>query len=48
MRTFKIAIFVGCLLAPAFSPAADDELEAVAQDLGAVLAWRLGPESVEK
>ena len=48
MCKILIAIIAGGLLAPAFSQAADEERQAVAQDLGAVLAWRLGPESIEE
>ena len=43
-----LAIVAACSLAPATSLAADADEQAAAQDLGAVLAWRLGPESVEE
>ena len=46
-----LAIVVGSLLVPAFSLAQEvDEKDGkeVARDLGAVLAWRIGPEAVEE
>lgn len=46
MRKIVFTIFAGCLLAPAL--AADADKQAMAQDLGAVLAWRLGPEALEE
>jgi hypothetical protein len=51
MRKLTTYLLAGCLLAPAVSfaqgPDSAGEKEA-ARDLGAVLAWRLGPEAVEE
>ena len=41
-----IAILVCCLLVPAISRP-DEDAQNVARDIGAVVAWRLGPELVE-
>ena len=43
-----LAILISCLLVPALSRAEDADKQEVAQELGAVLAWRLGPEAVEE
>jgi hypothetical protein len=43
-----LALLVLALAFPATSGAADADKHALARDLGAVLAWRLGPESVEE
>jgi hypothetical protein len=43
-----LAILISCLLIPALSHAEDADKQEVAQELGAVLAWRLGPEAVEE
>lgn len=51
MRKLTATLFAACLLAPALLSAqdADDDREReAARDLGAVLAWRLGPEVVEE
>jgi hypothetical protein len=51
MRKLTATLFVACLMAPplSFAQDADDEREReAARDLGAVLAWRLGPEVVEE
>ena len=48
MRKIVIAILAGCLFAPAFARAEEVDKQAAARDLGAVLAWRLGPELVEE
>ena len=37
-----------CVVLTAPSQAADSGLQAMMQDLGAVLAWRLGPEAIEE
>jgi hypothetical protein len=42
----SIVAFIFVALAPVCS--ADDDKEEVARELGAVLAWRLGPEAVEQ
>jgi hypothetical protein len=51
MRTPLVNLLAACVLAPALSSAQDaavaGEKEA-ARDMGAVLAWRLGPETVEE
>ncbi len=47
MRKAVITTVAACLLAPALSRAEDSGKNEVARDLGAVLAWRLGPEAVE-
>jgi hypothetical protein len=41
-------LLLAALAVPAISDAADADKHAMARDLGAVLAWRLGPESVEE
>jgi hypothetical protein len=41
-------ILVGSLLAPELLRAGDAEEQETAQEIGAVLAWRLGPESLEE
>jgi hypothetical protein len=43
-----IVLLLTALTLPAISGAADPDKHAMARDLGAVLAWRLGPESVEE
>ncbi len=43
-----LALLVLALAFPEISGAADADKHALARDLGAVLAWRLGPESVEE
>jgi hypothetical protein len=51
MRTLTATLLAACLMAPvsSFAQDADDEREReAARDLGAVLAWRLGPEVVEE
>lgn len=42
------AICVGCLLVSAFVRADDAAEQEVAREIGSVLAWRLGPETVEE
>lgn len=46
MRKLVLVFISGCLLVPAISHA--DASEEVGPELGAVLAWRLGPETVEE
>jgi hypothetical protein len=46
MRKLFLIFFSGCLLVPALSRA--DAPEEVGPELGSVLAWRLGPETVEE
>ena len=43
----RIAIFVCCLSISAALRAADADSQAAIRELGAVLAWRLGPEAIE-
>jgi hypothetical protein len=43
-----LALLLAALAVPAIAPAADADMHEVARELGAVLAWRLGPESVEE
>jgi hypothetical protein len=43
-----LAILIGCTLALPATRAADPDTQDVAQEIGAVLAWRLGPEAVEE
>ena len=43
----RVAILVCCLSMSAALRAADTDRQMVIQDLGAVLAWRLGPEAIE-
>ncbi len=43
-----LRFMVALLLVPGHSLAADGEKQQVARDLGAILAWRLGPEVVEE
>jgi len=46
----RIALFIAiaCVLWSVPSHAAESDQQAVAQDIGAVLAWRLGPECIEE
>jgi hypothetical protein len=46
MRNVVLTILAACLLLPALTLADDDEEKDVAREIGAVLAWRLGPEAV--
>lgn len=46
MRKLALMFISGCLLVPAISRA--DAGEEVGPELGAVLSWRLGPETVEE
>lgn len=48
MRPAFLAILLACLLMPAASVAEDADQNEVGQEIGAVLAWRLGPEAVEE
>lgn len=48
MRKLALLIFVSALLAPAISRAQETDGQVLARELGAVLAWRLGPEAVEE
>jgi hypothetical protein len=48
MRRVVIAIIAGGVLVPTRSIAADADAQEMARDVGAVLAWRLGPELVEE
>jgi hypothetical protein len=48
MRKLAITMVIGCLLAPALSTAGDIDTREVGRELGAMLAWRLGPEAVER
>jgi hypothetical protein len=41
-------LLVATLFVPEYSRAADGGKQQVARDLGAILAWRLGPEAVEE
>jgi hypothetical protein len=43
-----LALLLVALAMPAISRAVDADMHEVARELGAVLAWRLGPESVEE
>jgi hypothetical protein len=43
-----LALLLAALAVPAISRAEDADKHALARDLGAVLAWRLGPESVDE
>ncbi len=47
-RNRVLALFLVALAVPDISRAADADMHEVARELGAVLAWRLGPESVEE
>jgi hypothetical protein len=47
MHKAVITFVAGCLLASGLALAEDTGKNEVARDLGAVLAWRLGPEAVE-
>ena len=40
-------ILLCCLLVFASAPAADEDKQVALQELGAVLAWRLGPQAIE-
>jgi hypothetical protein len=48
MRNVAISIVTLGLLAPALSHADDTDKQEVGRELGAALAWRLGPEAVER
>lgn len=48
MRNPLAAICLVCLALPATSRGDDSNAQAALQDVGAVLAWRLGPEAVEE
>ena len=45
---FASLLVVAALFVPGYSRAADGGKQQVARDLGAILAWRLGPEAVEE
>lgn len=44
----RLAILVCCLSLSAASHSAESDKQVVLQELGAVLAWRLGPEAIER
>jgi hypothetical protein len=45
MRKSILTMIVCLAIAPALASAADTSEQQVVQDLGAVLAWRMGPEA---
>jgi hypothetical protein len=47
LKNGMLALLLAALAVPAMSRAAEADKDEVARELGAVLAWRLGPESVE-
>jgi hypothetical protein len=48
MRKIVVSILLGCMMAPTLALADDDEEKDAAREIGAALAWRLGPEAVEE
>ncbi len=48
MRKLALTLVAGCLLSAAQSRADDAANREMARELGSVLAWRLGPETVEE
>ena len=48
MKNRTLALVLLALAVPAFSRAAEADKQAMVRELGAVLAWRLGPELVEE
>ena len=48
MRTLRAAMLSGLGCLPTFADAADPARQEAIQELGSVLAWRMGPETVEE
>jgi hypothetical protein len=48
MRQVFLTILAACLLAPTLLHADDADDEEMVREVGAVLAWRLGPEAIEE
>jgi hypothetical protein len=48
MRKAFLTILIACALAPVSAVGEDENKNEVGQEIGAVLAWRLAPETVEE